>query len=73
MPQLHLYVPDDVAAALRARARERGLSVSKLLAEIVTRDARRGSPEGWFDHMFGTWPDTWPTVDDPPPEDRRPI
>jgi len=34
VPQLHPYVPDDVAAALRARARERGTSVSKLLAEI---------------------------------------
>ena len=41
VPQLHLYVSNEVAAELRARARERGTSVSKLLAEIVTRDMRR--------------------------------
>lgn len=73
MPQLHLYVPEDVAAALRVRAREQGTSVSKLLAEIVTRDARRAWPEGWLDRVVGAWPDPWPAVDDPPPEDRPPL
>lgn len=73
MPQLHLYVSDDVAAALRARAREQGTSVSKLLAEIVTRDAQRSWPEGWLERVVGAWPDPWPTVADPPPEDRQPL
>ncbi len=73
MPQLHLYVSDDVATALKARAREQGTSVSKLLADIVTRDAQRAWPEGWLDRVVGAWPDPWPTVDDPPPEDRRPL
>lgn len=73
MPQLHLYVPDDVAEALRARARERGTSVSKLLAEIVVRDAQRAWPEGWLDRVVGAWPGPWPSVDDPPPEDRHPF
>jgi len=71
VPQLHLYVSDDVAAELRARARERGVSVSKLLAEIVTRDARRAWPEGWLGRVAGAWTDPWPTVDDPPPDERR--
>ena len=73
MPQLHLYVSDDVAIALRERARERGTSLSKLLAEIVTRDARRAWPEGWLESVAGAWNGPWPTVDDPPPDERRPL
>ena len=69
MPQLHLYVSDDVAEALR----ERGTSVSKLLAEIVTRDARRAWPEGWLDRVGGAWTEPWPTLDDPPPDERQPL
>jgi len=73
MPQLHLYVPDDVAIALRERARERGISVSRLLAEIVTREERRPWPEGWLETVVGAWPSAWPSVDDPPPAEREPI
>ena len=73
MPQLHLYVSDDVATALRERARERGTSLSRLLAEIVTRDARRAWPEGWLERVTGAWTEPWPTVDDPPPDERRPL
>ena len=73
MPQLHLYVSDDVATALRERARERGTSLSKLLAELVTRDARRPWPEGWLERVAGAWAGPWPVVDDPPPDERRPL
>ena len=62
-----------IAAELRARARDRGTSVSKLLAEIVTRETRRGWPEGWLDRVAGSWNEPWPTVDDPPPDERRPL
>ena len=72
VPRLHLYVSDDVAAELRARARERGTSVSKLLAEIVTRDVRRAWPEGWLNRVAGAWPGPWPAADDPPSGGRRP-
>lgn len=73
MPQLHLYVSDDVATALRERARERGTSLSRLLAEIVTRDARRAWPEGWLERVAGAWTEPWPTLDDLPPDERRPL
>ncbi len=63
----------DVAAELRARARERGTSVSKVLVEIVTRDVRRAWPEGWLDRVASAWREPWPTVDDPPPEGLRPL
>lgn len=45
-PKLHVYVSDEVAAVLRARAHQRGVSVSKLLAEIVNRDVNQGWPAG---------------------------
>lgn len=73
MPQLHLYVSDVVAAELRARARERGTSISKLLAEMVDRDLQRRWPEGWLDRVVGAWTDAWPAVDDPPPAEPRPL
>lgn len=56
MPQLHLYVPDHVADAVRAQAQARGLSVSAYLAEIVRRDAGRGGwPAGFFEEVVGGW------------------
>ncbi len=73
VPRLRLNVSDHVAAALRARARERGTSVSELLAEIVTRDMQRGWPEGWLDRVAGACPGPWPAVDDPPPDGRHPL
>ena len=35
MPQLHLYVPDELAAEIARRAEARGLSVSRYLADLV--------------------------------------
>lgn len=55
MPQLHLYVPDETAAQVAARAKARGLSVSKLLAEIVHREVGHGWPDGFFEEVVGGW------------------
>ncbi|MCC6310724.1 MAG: hypothetical protein IT345_07370 [Trueperaceae bacterium] len=55
MPQLHLYVPEDVAERLREQARARNLSVSKYLAEIVQRETAAAWPEGYFENVIGGW------------------
>ncbi len=55
MPQLHLYVPNDVAARLRERARANNMSLSKYLAEVVARETGTGWPEGFFDDVVGSW------------------
>ena len=55
MPQLHLYVPEETAGAIRQRAHERGTSVSKYLAEIVRRELTDAWPEGYFDDVVGGW------------------
>ena len=56
MPQLHLYVPDDTAELLKSRARERGMSVSGYLAEIVGREIGGEEwPDGFFEDVLGGW------------------
>ncbi len=55
VPQLHLYVPDETARQLRARAAARGLSVSKYLAQIVQRELATGWPRDFFDDVAGGW------------------
>ncbi|MCX7016269.1 MAG: hypothetical protein NTW86_27550 [Candidatus Sumerlaeota bacterium] len=55
MPQMHFYVPDPMAKELRARARARGLTVSRYLASVVRRDLGQGWPEGFFEKVVGGW------------------
>lgn len=53
--QLHLYLPDDVAERVKARAAARGLSVSRYLAELVSREVATGWPDGFFETVVGGW------------------
>ena len=55
MPQLHLYVPDEVAEQVRRRAEASGQSVSRYLAEIVRRDVSRDWPVDFFERIVGGW------------------
>ena len=55
MPQLHLYVPEEIAAKVEARARARSQSVSRFLAELVQRELSDGWPEHFFDTIIGGW------------------
>lgn len=55
MPQLHLYVSDDLAAEIARRAEVAGMSVSRFLAMLVRERARSGWLEGWFERVPGGW------------------
>jgi hypothetical protein len=55
VPQLHFYVPEDVAEAVRRGAQARNLPVSRYLAEIVRREVA-GWPEE-FEDVLGGWQD----------------
>ncbi len=57
MPQLHLYVADDVAELIRVRAAEQGLSTSRFLAKVATESIETGWPPGYFDAVCGSCPD----------------
>lgn len=54
MPQLHCYVPDEVARKLRGKAQRANLSLSKYLAGLIGRELEDRWPDGYFD-LFGGW------------------
>jgi hypothetical protein len=55
MPQLHLYLAEDLAERVRARAKARGVSVSRYLGDVVRRELGGGWPDGYFQTVPGGW------------------
>ena len=55
MPQLHTYVPKSLAERVAARAKARGVPVSRYLADLIRRDVELGWPDGYFDRVVGGW------------------
>jgi hypothetical protein len=55
MPQLHLYVSDEVAAEISRRAEAAQMSVSRYLAQLVRERTSTEWPAGWFDTVVGAW------------------
>lgn len=55
MPQLHFYVTDEVAERIKDRAKKRNLSVSRFVAETMTREAHNGWPGGYLESVVGAW------------------
>ena len=56
MSQLHFYVPDDIEAQIRIKAKQANLPLSKYLAQLVKREtgAQNQWPVGYFD-LFDAW------------------
>jgi hypothetical protein len=74
MPQLHFYVPDEVADQIKRRAAQVGLPVSRYVAELVKRDADQGWPEGYFENIAGRpHDDSIQHEPSGPPEERLPL
>lgn len=55
MAQLHFYVRDDIAESVRRKAAERGVPVSRYLAELVKHEVMRDWPEDYAESVFGGW------------------
>lgn len=55
MPQLHLYIPDELAERIQRQAQSANLSVSRYLAELVQREIVTDWPEGYFEEVVGGW------------------
>lgn len=55
MPQMHLYVPREIAEEVRRRADRSGQTISQYLAGIV----RAAVADGWPDHYFGAVGGGW--------------
>lgn len=69
MPQLHLYVPQDIAIKIQQQAKERNLSVSRYLADIIKREVGEGWPEGYFERVCGKWEGDFPDIAREEPEE----
>lgn len=56
MAQLHFYVPDELADRLKEKAKTVGLSLSKYLAAVVTKEVVPDEwPPGYFEKVLGAW------------------
>lgn len=55
MPQLHFYVPDDVAERIKEKAKAKNMSVSRFVAVTMQRETHAGWPEGYFERVIGKW------------------
>jgi hypothetical protein len=55
MPQLHFYVPDQMADRIRQQAVAAGMSISQYLAEVVKRELQPEWPDGFFEEVVGGW------------------
>lgn len=57
MAQLHFYVPDEVEAKIRGKAKQLNLPLSRYLAKLVKQEASQQSqwPAGYFEQVFGQW------------------
>lgn len=73
MPQLHFYVPEEVARRIREKAKAKNLSVSKFVAETMQRETHVGWPEGYFETVVGSWLGEFPEPEELPFEERDPL
>lgn len=74
MPQIHFYVPDDVAQQIKARAAQEKLPISRYVANLVKRDVSRGWPEDYFERISGAAEgSTLKHEPSGPPEERLPL
>lgn len=55
MPQMHLYLPKELADEVKRRAEKTGSSVSGYLAEIVRSRVADEWPAGFFKAVVGGW------------------
>lgn len=55
MPQMHLYVPKEIAEEVRRRASRSGQTISQYLARVVRGAVADSWPELYFDQVVGGW------------------
>ena len=55
MPQLHFYIPQDLADRIQQEAKAAQKSVSSYLADLVKREMAPSWPEGFFEAVVGGW------------------
>ena len=70
MPQLSLYVSEENLDALRARAKEKGVSMSKHVSALIEQDAQSHEwPQGFWKLYGAIADDSFAELADEPPSD----
>jgi len=54
MPQVHTYIPEDLAKRLQEDARASGISTSQMIAHLIRREYGSDWPKGYLERFFGT-------------------
>lgn len=55
MTRLQIELPDDMAVELRRRAEGEGVTVSRLILDLLQKDTGEGWPAGFFERVAGAW------------------
>jgi len=58
MPSLRFWIPDDLEALLRTRAKIRGVSLSTLIGSILSQEVKEEWPRDFFETVVGGWQGT---------------
>jgi hypothetical protein len=73
MPQVTIYLPDELESAIRKKAKRAKKSLSAYIADLASKSvAPRQWPKG-FDDLYGSWCGPPPEIEDPPPIERSPL
>jgi hypothetical protein len=57
MPQLHFYLPSEIADQLKQRAELKGVTTSAYIAEIVKLEMQDSWPPGYLESVIGATKD----------------
>lgn len=73
MPQINLYVSDELEKRIRAEAGRRRLSISAYVAGLLEKriGKQMGWKEGFFTKVVGGWQGDAPEIERDPPEERE--
>jgi hypothetical protein len=66
--QITLYLPDEVAAKLKAAAKRAGHSVSGFVTALAERELAPAAWPAQFERAYGSWQGDFPECPDPPPD-----
>ena len=69
MAQVTIYLPKDLEARLRRKARRARKSMSSYIADLARHAVSRGRGRGELDRLYGSWKGEFPPIEDRPPVD----
>lgn len=64
MPQLNIYVPDDLEKEVKLIAKKRGVSLSAFVSEVLRNNLQYGHwQHDFFEKTAGKWKGSFPEIE----------